>query len=207
MRVHFLPAEQKLRNDKAIEKIRHIGYVAFVLLMLTIALGTKLYIWPPRMQSGPRVVTQDGRTVDAIVLAPDLVLCAAKASDSARFFALGESLGARRLDSTALPDGTEITLFRLENQTSVAPVTIVVIELGDGLVSTAGGQEWHGVAREKLTNGYSVEPDLGLVSGTPVYRADDKSALAGFVVRSDSSSVVISAKDVLDHFPDLRMGH
>ena len=209
MRVHFLPSEQQRRNDRTIEKLRRIGYVLFVLSMATLALGAKLYLWPPVPQAGPQVTGDDGRTIysDAIVVAPDLVLSPARIAGTAQFVAPGERRPARKIGSTTLSDGTEITLLRLETPTSVAPVAFAVVELGDPLFATMAGQEWHGVARARLLDGYSVEPDFNLSSGTGVYRDSDRTSLVGFAVRSSSGAALIPAKEVVNHFAELKEGH
>jgi len=205
MRVHFLPAAQKTRNDKAIEKLRRIGYVLFVLLMATLALGAKLYIWPPVAQTEPQLTSDDGQTIysAAVVLAPDLVLSPAKITGTAQFITLGERRNAKRIDSTTLPDGTEVTLLRLESPTSAAPVAVVVVEAGDALVAAFSGQEWHGVARAKVNGEYPVDPDFTLSAGTPVYRESDRTSLAGFAIRTASGSAIVSAQDVVSKFPEL----
>jgi len=107
----------------------------------------------------------------------------------------------------SLSDGTEITLLRLEIPTSATPVAVVVIELGDPLVATVGGQEWHGFARAKGTEGYSVEPEFDLSSGTAVYRETDRTSLVGFGIHTSSGSAVFAAKDVVSRFTELNTGH
>jgi hypothetical protein len=209
MRVHFLPFEQQKRNDKATEKLRRIGYLLFVLSMATVALGARLYLWSPQGQGGPQFTSDDGRTTysDAIVLSSDFVLSPIKIVGSAEFVAPGERRGARSLSSTTLPDGTEITLLRLESPTSIAPVTVTVLEIGDVLVATSkGGQEWRGSVRGKVEKGFSVEPDFTLTAGTAVYRDSDRTALVGFGMRATSAATVVAAKDVVAHFPELGAG-
>jgi hypothetical protein len=209
MRAHFLPAEQQKRNDSAIEKLRRIGYVLFVLLLAALGLGAKLYLSPPNYQSGTQLTSDDGKTIysDAIVVAPDLVLSPAKITGSAEFVAPSERIRAKRINSTVLSDGTEITLFRLDNLTTIAPVAITVIEVGDPLAASGAGQEWHGAARIKRADGYSVEPEFTLSSGTAVYRESDKTSLVGFGVHTGSGEVILPAKDVLGRFPELNVGH
>ena len=209
MKVHFLPAEQQKLNNKAIGKLRRIGYLLFFLLLATIALGAKLYLWPPEIEGGPELTSDDGQTIysQAIVLAPDLILSPAKITGPAQFITLGEHKPARRVDSTTLPDGTEMTLLKLDNPTSAAPVAVVVVEVGDALVATASGQEWRGSARAKVNGGYPVEPDFNLSAGTPVYRESDRMSLVGCEIRTPSGPAIIAAQDVLSHFPELNAGH
>jgi hypothetical protein len=208
MRAHFLPAEQQKRNDSVIEKLRRIGYVLFVLLLAALGLGAKLYLSPPNYQSGTQLTSDDGKTIyaDAIVVAPDIVLSPAKITGSAVFTAPGEHIQAKRINSALLGDGTEITLLRLDNSTTIAPVAITVIEVGDPLAASGGGQEWHGAARAKKAEGYSVEPEFTLSSGTAVYRESDKTSLVGFGTHTRSGEVIVPAKDVLGHFPELNVG-
>jgi hypothetical protein len=209
MRVHFLPFEQQKRNDKATEKLRRIGYLLFALSMATVALGARLYLWSPDGQAGPQFTSDDGRTIysDAIVLAADFVLSPVKIVGSAEFVAPGERRRARSLSSTALPDGTEITLLRLETATSIVPVTVTVLEVGDALAATArGGQEWRGSVRGKVEQAYSVEPEFALPAGTAVYRDSDRTALVGFGIRTTAAAMVVAAKDVVAHFPELHAG-
>ncbi len=208
MRIHFLPAEQQKRNDKAVEKLRYIGYSLFVLLMATLALGAKLYLWPPR-QSGTQFTSDDGRTIysDAVVLAPDLVISPVKISGSAEFVAPGERRNARSVGTTRLPDGTEVTLMRLETPTSVVPVAVGIVEIADNLVAITSGQEWHGTVRKGVTNGYSIEPEFTLTPGTAVYREADRTTLVGFGTRTSAGSMIVPAKDVVAHFPELTGGH
>jgi hypothetical protein len=209
MRINFLPAEQEKRNDKTVEKLRRIGYVLFVLLMATLVLGAKLYIWPPAAQAGPQLTSDDGRTVysDAIVVAPDLVLSSAKITGDAQFIAPSERRNARRIGSVVLADGTEITLLRLATPTSVPPAAISVVEMGDSLIATSAGQEWHGSARTKSGEAYSVEPDFTFGPGTAVYRDSDRNSLVGFAIHSGSGSVIVAARDVASHFAELNAGH
>lgn len=209
MRVHFLPSEQQRRNDKAVEKLRHIGYVQFVLLMTAIALGTTLYIWPPSSQAGSQVMSADGSTVyaDAVVLAPDFVLTAGKISGSAHFTTQGERRNATPVESATLPDGTEMTLLRLESPTSASPVAVVVIEPGVALIASSGAQEWRGFARTKSANGYSIEPEFNLSSGTAVYLESDRTSLVGFGIRTGSGSAVVAASDVVARFARLNERH
>ena len=208
MRVHFLPAEQQKRNDSAIEKLRRIGYVLFVLFLAALGLGAKLYLAPPTLQTGTQLTSDDGKSIysDAIVVAPDLVLSPAKIAGSAEFVAPSERIRAKRINSMVLSDGTEMTLLRLENPTAIAPVAITVIEIGDPLTASGAGQEWHGAARKKMADGYSVEPEFTLSSGTAVYRESDKTSLVGFGVHTGSGEIILSAKDVLGHFPELNVG-
>ena len=207
MRIHFLPAEQEKRNEKAIEKLRRIGYVLFVLLVAALALGAKLYFWPPMSHNEPGMAGDDGQGSVAIVITPDLVLTPAKFTGAAEFSTRTEHRKANRIGATTLPDGTDITLLRLETPTTAAPVAVVVIDAGDELVATASGQEWHGSAKAKTDAGYPVEPDFSLNAGTPVYRNSDRGSLVGFAVRTASGSVIVSAQDVLNHFPETRAGH
>ena len=207
MRIHFLPAEQQKRNDTAIEKLRRIGYVLFILLVATLALGAKLYFWPPDVQHEPGLTGEDAQTSVAIVMTPDLVLSPAKFTGEAEFFTPSERRKATRVNSMSLPDGTEVTLLRLETPTTAAPVAVVVINAGDELAATASGQEWHGVAKAKLDAGYPVEPDFSLSAGTPVYRSSDRDSLVGFAIHTASGSVIVPAQDVVNHFPALSAGH
>jgi hypothetical protein len=207
LKVHYLPAEQQKRNDKAIAKLRHIGLALFALLLLTVILGAKLYIWPPEGQAGPRAIAEGGRYLEGVVLAPDLVLTPHKISGAAEFTAPGEHRGAHRLSSTVLPDGTEFTLLRLDSPTSVTPVAVVVIGPGENVDARLEGQEWHGVAREKVAGGYSLEPDFTLSPGTGIYREGDPTALAGFGFHTASGSILVPAQTVLTHFPELNGAH
>jgi hypothetical protein len=140
-------------------------------------------------------------------VAPDLVLSSAKITGSAEFIAPSEHIRARRINSAVLGDGTEITLLRLDNATAIAPVAVTVIEVGDPLAASGAGQEWHGAARDKKAEGYSVEPEFTLSPGTAVYRESDKTSLVGFGVHAESGGVIVPAKDVLGRFPELNVGH
>ena len=209
MRVHFLPAEQQRRNDKSIEKLRRIGQVQFLLLMATIALGATLYIWPPSSQAGSQLTSDDGRTVyaDAIVLTPDFVLSAGRIAGPAHFTTTGERRNAQPVENTVLPDGTEMTLSRLESPTSATPVAVVVIETGVPLVAFSAGQEWHGSVRPKGANGYSTEPEFNLSSGTGVYLESDRTSLVGFGIHTKPGSAIVPAGDVVARFARLNERH
>lgn len=207
MKVHFLPVEQQKRNDKAIEKLRRIGYVLIVLLLTTLALAAKLYIWAPVAQIEPQLTKDDNQTIDAIVVSSDLILSPAKVIGPAEFRASRERSEARRLNSTTLPDGTEITLLRLESQTSAVPVAVGVIEVGGPLVATGSGQEWHGTALAKINGLYFVAPEFSLNAGTPVYRDSNKTSLVGFAIRTASGSAIVPAQNVISRFPELSAGH
>lgn len=209
MRLHFLPAEQQKRNDKTIEKLRRIGYLLFLLVLVILALGAKLYLFPPVGPSGPQLTTDDGKTIysEAIVLAPDLVISPTRITGAAEFIAPSERRAARKVNSTTLPDGTEVTLLRLESPTSVPPVVVGIVELGDPLVSLLGGQEWHGMAKAKRDSGYSVDPEFSLSSGTAVYRDADHTSLVGFGVHTATGSSIVPAKDIVNKFAELNAGH
>jgi hypothetical protein len=206
MRVHFLPAEQQVRNDKLSEKLRRIGYVLFVLFVTTVALGAWLYMRPS--EAGPRFASADGSTIysDAIVLTPELVLSPAKITGPAEFVTVGERRSAQPIRHTTLPDGVEITLLRLGSPTSSPPVAVTMIEVGGLLVATAMGQEWHGSVQAKVAGGYSVTPEFNLISGTAVYREADRTAFVGFGIRIKSGTVVVAARDVLSRFAELNPG-
>jgi hypothetical protein len=209
MRVHFLPAEQQRLNDKAIEKLRRIGQVQFVLLMATIALGAALYLSPSSSQARSQLTSDDGETVsvDAIVVTPEFVLSTGKVSGPAHFITTGERRIALPVENTVLPDGTEMTLSRLESPTSAMPVAVVVIETGVPLVAFSAGQEWHGSVRTKGANGYSIEPEFNLSSGTGLYLDSDRTSLVGFGIHTKSGPAIVPASDVVARFVRLNERH
>ena len=208
MKVHFLPEEQEKRNDKAIEKLSRIGYVLFGLLMATLALAAWLYLRPPASQVAPHLSSDDGQVSwsDAIVLAQDLVITPVRISGTAQFVTKGEHTNAQRIDGTTLPDGTYITLLRLDTPTSVDPVAVVVVDPGESLVATSSGQEWHGMARAQNGGLFPVDPDFNLNAGTAVYRDSDRQALVGFAVKTASGAAIVPAQEIVSRFPEVSSG-
>src|SRR5207248_522665 len=139
--------------------------------------------------------------------APDMVLSSVKIDGTAEFVGRGEHISARRINGTTLPDGTAVTLLRLETSTSASPVEVGTVSLGDQLIAAASGQEWRGSPRAKTASGYSIEPDFSLGGGTAVYRESDRTSLVGFGLRTSPASEIIPAKDVLSRLSVLNAGH
>jgi hypothetical protein len=209
MRLHFLPAEQSRRNDKAVEKLRRIAYVLLFLSFATIALGAKIYLWPPPAPLGPQLFSEDNRTLygDAILVAPDLVLCVGNTGDKAQFVNAEERISATKLSTASIAPSTEMTLLRLERASSLSPAVPVVADKSDRIMGSAGGQEWRGSISAIEPGEYDVDPSLTLPVGIAIVRQADSTALIGVTGQTKQEIMVIPATDIFTKFPELRNQH
>jgi hypothetical protein len=209
MRLHFLPAEQARRDDRAAEKLRRVGYVLLFLVFATVALGAKIYLWPPAVPPGPQVLSEDGRTVygDAILVRPDLVLCLGRTAEKAQLVSTEERISATKLSTASIDESTEMTLLRLDSPSSVPPLVPAVGDKNDRVTGSAGGQEWRGVITAVESGEYDVDPSLSLPVGAAVVRQSDSTALIGVTGQTKREMMIVPAKDVFAKFPELRDQH